>query len=101
MALYPVGLVGFQRRVLGTVLWTRVVTVTFLSTAVILVAPEPIVVRLPDLAAAAVLALTCQALLFTELVLLRRYRRTLHAEVRREREARAARETEWRREEYR
>jgi len=45
-----------------------------------------------------VLALTCQLLLIAELVMLRKYR--LHAEVRREREAHAARETEWRRGEY-
>jgi hypothetical protein len=43
---------------------------------------------------------TCQLLLIAELVMLRKYRRALHAEVRREREAHAARETEWRREEY-
>ena len=47
-----------------------------------------------------VLALTCQLLLIAELVMLRKYRRALHAEVRREREAHAARETEWRRGEY-
>jgi low temperature requirement protein LtrA len=100
VALYLLGLVGFQRRVLRTVLWTRVVTIIFLATIVVLVALEPIVVHLPDLAAAGVLAVTCQALLIAELVVLRKYRRALHAEVRRERDAHAARETEWRREEY-
>ncbi|MEO3778007.1 hypothetical protein ABGB16_14400 [Micromonospora sp. B11E3] len=89
------GLVGFQLRVLGTLLWTRLITI------VLVLGLTPLAVRLPALASVATLAAVCLALLFTELVVLRQSRHTLHDAVRRERAAHEARETEWRREPYR
>jgi low temperature requirement protein LtrA len=100
VALYLLGLVGFQLRVLGTLLWTRLITFTFLGTILLLLALEPVVVNLPDLVAAALLAAVCLALLFIELVVLRKSRDVLRASVRRERTAHEARETEWRRRKY-
>lgn len=101
VALYLTGLVGFQLRVLSTLLWTRLVTITLLVTILILIALVPVVPHLPDLAAAAILATTCPALLITELVILRQSRYALHTALRHERAAHEARETEWRREPYR
>lgn len=97
VALYLLGLVGFQLRVLGTLLWSRLITLSFLVTIVVLVGLEPIVVHLPDIVAAGILAGICQTLLVTDLILLRKSRTALHAAVRSERAAHEARETEWRR----
>ncbi|MFG1952015.1 low temperature requirement protein A [Micromonospora sp. NPDC048830] len=94
VALYLLGLVGFQLRVLGTLLWTRLITI------VLVLGLTPVAVRLPALAAVAVLTAVCLALLSTELVVLRQSRHALHDAVRRERAAHEARETEWRREPY-
>jgi hypothetical protein len=70
------------------------------ATILVLLGLEPIGLRLPDIAAAALLAAICIALLVIELVVLRRSRDAPHAAVRRERAAHEARETEWRRDRH-
>ncbi|MFB9235802.1 low temperature requirement protein A [Plantactinospora siamensis] len=95
VAIYLAGLVGFQARALGTLLWSRAATIALLAAA------APLAVRLPALVALLILTAICLALVVTELVVLRESRRALRAAVRRERSAHEARETEWRREPYR
>lgn len=91
VALYFLGLAAFQLRALGTVLWTRVAIVLFFAALV------PVAGRIPSALALGLLGAGCIGLVIAETVLLADSRRTLHQEVRREREAHAARETEWRR----
>ncbi|GAB3810655.1 low temperature requirement protein A [Micromonospora zhanjiangensis] len=95
VALYLLGLIGFQLRALGTLLWSRLVAVA------LLVASIPVADRLPALAALGILATVCVLLQATEFVALRQSRQVLHEAIRRERAAHERRETQWRREPYR
>jgi low temperature requirement protein LtrA len=91
MILYLLGHLGFQLRMLGTVTWTRVGTIT-LTAALI-----PLAVNVPGLVALSLLAATSVALVGSELILLAGSRRSIRAADLEEHLASEARETAWRR----
>lgn len=90
-ALYLLSLVAFQLRVLGTLLWSRLVAVVLFSAGVL------VANRLSSLVALGLLGGILIVFVVAEIVLLSGARRMLHQLVREEREAHEARETEWRR----
>ncbi|MFK3979379.1 low temperature requirement protein A [Micromonospora sp. NPDC050397] len=91
LALYLLGHLGFQLRMLGTVTWTRVGAIVLTGGLI------PLAVVVPALAALALLAAICVALVGTELVLFASSRRSVREAVLQEHLAHEARETAWRR----
>jgi low temperature requirement protein LtrA len=89
--LYLLGHLGFQLRALGTVSWTRAVTIVALA------ALMPVGHRLPALAAMALLTGINLALAIAELIIGAESRRALHSALKEETLSHEARETAWRR----
>ncbi|MFI6759891.1 low temperature requirement protein A [Micromonospora sp. NPDC050417] len=91
LALYLLGHLCFQLRMLGTLTWTRVGAIVLTGVLI------PLAVEIPALLALGVLAGICVALVGGELVLLAGSRRNLREAVLEEHLAHEARETAWRR----
>ncbi|WP_405105916.1 low temperature requirement protein A [Micromonospora sp. NBC_01405] len=90
VACYLCGNMLFQFRTLRTLSWTRVAAV------VLLVACVPVGVRLPGLAAMALLTAICVGLVAAEVIIMAEGRLALHEEVIRERDSHEASEAAWR-----
>ncbi|MFI1193925.1 low temperature requirement protein A [Micromonospora sp. NPDC020750] len=90
VACYLCGNMLFQFRTLRTLSWTRVAAV------VVLIACIPVGVRLPGLAAMALLTAICVGLVAAEVIIMAEGRFALHEEVIRERDSHEASEAAWR-----
>lgn len=89
--LFLVGHLAFQLRMLGTVLWTRVVTVVLLAALV------PLGRLLPALGSLVLLAVICVGLVLLENRVLAVSRRAVREAALHEQRAHEQRETAWRR----
>nr|MDT0663388.1 low temperature requirement protein A [Micromonospora sp. DSM 115978] len=91
VATFLLAHLGFQLRMLGTVLWSRAITIVLLGSLV------PVVVGLPPLGVLGVLAAVCGGLVLVEHRTLAGSRRAVREAVLQEHVAHEARETAWRR----